>query len=187
MAVRYPLRTPVIYWLGLAPLVGLCGWLAVLATQVSGGRAVALLAFAAAVPLLMLAFTTPYRAWPGGHLTFTDDALVVRRGRQPVALRRADGVQVTIAQVRVQVTAALIPVATLDRGQMITLASSARSARFSTLLVAPAVRGALLADLARAVRGEPAQGPTPPAPPAPPGPRTDADARLDAELELAER
>ncbi|MBP8808187.1 MAG: hypothetical protein KBG48_10640 [Kofleriaceae bacterium] len=188
--VRYRLRTPVSYWLGAALLLAPCGYLVVLAATVGGGRALALLAFAVAVPAAMLAATAPYWAWPGGHLAFTDDEVIVRRGRRPLVLRRADGVQATIAQVTVQVTAALIPIADLDRGQMIAIGSGARTTRLSTLLIEPSLRAAVLADVARAVRGQPAQGSTPPTPPsssASAAPPTALDARLDAELDLADR
>lgn len=183
-AVRYRLRTPVSYGLLAVPLLALCGVLAVAAAKLGGGAALALIAVAVAIPALVWVVTAPYRAWPGGHLTFTDDEVIVRRGLRPLVLRRADGIQAAIAQVTVQVTAALIPVATLDRGQVITIGSGSRATTLSTLLIAPDLRAAALADVVRAVRGEPAQGRPPPPPPAS---RDALDARLDAELDLADR
>ncbi len=183
-AVRYRLRTPVSYWLLAVPLLGLCALLGVAATKLGGGTALALAGFAVGLPALVFVVTAPYRAWPGGHLTFTADEVIVRRGVRPFRLRRADGIQAAIAQVTVQVTAALIPVATLDRGQVITIGSGSRATKLSTLLIDPDLRAAAVADVARAVRGEPAQGPTPPTTPTP---RGALDARLDAELDLADR
>lgn len=178
-AIRYPLRTPISYLLLLAALLGLATWLVVLAAQVRWDRERGLLvSVAVAAPLLALVFTAPYRAWPGGHVTFTDDALVVQRGRRPVRFARGERITVLIQQVELRVTAALIPIGTFDRGQVVTIVGPAAKARFSTLLVPHDRRAALVADLARAAHGAPAVGPTAPPPP----PRTADDDRLDAAL-----
>ncbi|MBK9037019.1 MAG: hypothetical protein IPL61_38175 [Myxococcales bacterium] len=185
--IRYRLRTPTSYGLIVGLMVGLCGF-ALYALHraggfASGGRAAVVVAITAGVPVIALAATAAYRAWPGGHVTFTDDAVVVRRGRRPGRFAHADGVQVTAQQIDVQLTAALIPVATLDRGQLVTIGCGSRRVKFSTLLVAPDDRAALLADLGRAARGEPPVGRTPPPPPPP---RTAHDALLDDELDRAD-
>lgn len=187
--LRYRLRTPASYRLLIGVLVGLCGLALVALGQAGGfasaGRAAVVVAITVGAPLIALAATTAYRAWPGGHVTLTDDAVVVQRGRRPVRFAHADGIEVSAQQIDVQLTAALIPVATLDRGQLVTIGGGSTRVRFSTLLVAADQRAALLADLGRATRGLPPAGPPPAAPPPPVAPRSREDQHLDAELDRA--
>lgn len=182
--VRYPLRTPASYLLLMATLIGLAIWLVLLTSRVRWDRSIGMLVvFAAAAPLLALLLTAPYRAWPGGHIAFTDAALVVQRGRRPVRFARGARLMVRVQQVELRVTAALIPIGTFDRGQVISLTGAdGATARFSTLLAPHDQRAALVADLARFAHGGAAIGPQPTAP----RPRTPDDERLDAELRDAD-
>ncbi len=182
-AIRYPLRTPLSYALLMATLFALALWMVLLTRGVRlHGQLALLVAIAVAAPLLALVVTAPYRAWPGGHVTFTDDALVVQRGRRPARFARGAPLVVRVQQVELRVTAALIPIGTFDRGQVITVTGSGAAARFSTQLVPHHLRAALVADLARFTHGAAAIGPQVTAPP----PRTADDDRLDEVLRDAD-
>ncbi|MEZ4399207.1 MAG: hypothetical protein R3B06_04265 [Kofleriaceae bacterium] len=177
----------------MAILCGLVAWLLVASWHLAwDGKHVGVVVVGVATMVVALAVTGAYRAWPGGHVTFTDDAVVVQRGRRPVRYVRADGIVASVQQVNVQLTMALVPVGTVDRGQLIRIGRGPAQVALSTLLVPRAARAALVADLARAVQGEPATGAAPPAStsspasaPAP-APRTAAEDRLDAALRDAE-
>lgn len=182
-AIRYPLRTPLSYALLMATLFALALWMVLLTRGVRlHGQLALLVAIAVAAPLLALVVTAPYRAWPGGHVTFTDDALVVQRGRRPARFARGAPLVVRVQQVELRVTAALIPIGTFDRGQVITVTGGGAAARFSTQLVPHHLRAALVADLARFTHGAAAIGPQVTAPP----PRTADDDRLDEVLRDAD-
>jgi len=162
--VTYPLRTPALYW----PLFGaLCAMAAVALALVLWAGPVGIGATAIPVvvlcllPVVFLAGTPTYRVPRGSALELLPDRVRTPGKGGPVDLP-LDGLTIELTNQLVRTTVLAIPVASIERGVLLTFRSPHGVARISTLCLQDrAWQRGLLLDLEALVRGDRPLGPRP--------------------------
>jgi hypothetical protein len=182
--VEYPVRTPPLYFAISAVLLVIAIPSAVVSVlALASGRWLdAAIALALAiVPVIYLATTGEYRV---GRAAFriSSERIEIPGLRGEAVVFETRGLVVHVKRVVVRYSFALVPVADVERGFVIELASGSARRRLSTLtLVEPEHTAWLLEDLERVCRGEEPFGPHRRPPPPPKAP-DHYDAELEREL-----
>jgi hypothetical protein len=182
--VEYPVRTPPLYFVVAAVLLVLAiPSAAVCVLALASGRLLdaALALVLVIVPVVYFATTGEYRTGRGA-IRLSRERVEVPGARGEPIVFATRGLAVHVKRIVVRYRVALVPVADVERGFVITLASSTARRRISTLTLVDSEHTAwLLEHLERVCRGEEPYGPDR-RPPPPPKRPDHYDQQLEREL-----